>query len=502
MSIDLLQEKIRKLKNPTMVGLDPILELIPEHIKKAAYAEYIRDCLGKASNAAEEYKDLYKFVRAAFKKYPTLKLRGILGNCSVQIAQLYSGNSDDWFFEFYLDRAISLLGDIKSEYEEQFAKNISAITLKDLEEYYLMFSSVSSLCFLNAIYCERKNDMDGAEKYILEGVEAAEYSAKHFIEDYDTQLTLVRAYSNAAKCYIKKKDFGKAEEYINLGLPKAAEIGEVTHSLYAGELVVSLRMLKALVYSEQGQQEKELECYLENVKNMEMSSLTPSMMGTLCLNYDKVVDISYERGDYSLCAAIAEKCFMLYSKILSEADFAKVQDRLVKILAKSRAKLGEAEAATELAIASFKAKNSAFQQYPSDKTALEHSESLYFLADIYYELRNYAVAAETYDKGLLFSKTVMMSYPDVGEINLENVVRAYGFMAKAYAKLGKKSDALHSIKKGVTIRKRVYKDLGSATSGEKYAACYEVFGEVYEILGKPKDAKSCYEKAAEIRKKL
>ena len=32
MSIDVLQEKIRKMKNPTMVGIDPILELIPEHM--------------------------------------------------------------------------------------------------------------------------------------------------------------------------------------------------------------------------------------------------------------------------------------------------------------------------------------------------------------------------------------------------------------------------------------------------------------------------------------
>jgi hypothetical protein len=40
MSIDILQEKIRKMKNPSMVGLDPILELIPEYVKQEAYEKY------------------------------------------------------------------------------------------------------------------------------------------------------------------------------------------------------------------------------------------------------------------------------------------------------------------------------------------------------------------------------------------------------------------------------------------------------------------------------
>lgn len=52
MSIDLLQEKIRKLKNPTMVGLDPILELIPKHIKQEAFAAFGENLKG----AAEAYR--------------------------------------------------------------------------------------------------------------------------------------------------------------------------------------------------------------------------------------------------------------------------------------------------------------------------------------------------------------------------------------------------------------------------------------------------------------
>lgn len=52
MSIDILQEKIRKFKNPTMVGLDPILALIPEYIKKNAYASFGQTLAG----AAEAYR--------------------------------------------------------------------------------------------------------------------------------------------------------------------------------------------------------------------------------------------------------------------------------------------------------------------------------------------------------------------------------------------------------------------------------------------------------------
>jgi len=39
MSVDVLQDKIRKLKNPSMLGLDPTPELIPEWLKQEAFAE-------------------------------------------------------------------------------------------------------------------------------------------------------------------------------------------------------------------------------------------------------------------------------------------------------------------------------------------------------------------------------------------------------------------------------------------------------------------------------
>ncbi len=40
MSMDILQQKIRQKKNPTVAGLDPRLEYIPRHLLDAAYAKY------------------------------------------------------------------------------------------------------------------------------------------------------------------------------------------------------------------------------------------------------------------------------------------------------------------------------------------------------------------------------------------------------------------------------------------------------------------------------
>ena len=54
MAIDQLQEKIRKLKNPVMVGLDPYLPILPQHIIKDAFAAHGQTLRG----AAEAY---YRF---------------------------------------------------------------------------------------------------------------------------------------------------------------------------------------------------------------------------------------------------------------------------------------------------------------------------------------------------------------------------------------------------------------------------------------------------------
>ena len=72
MSIDVLQEKIRQMKNPTMLGLDPIQEMIPEHILADAYAEHGETLRG----LAQAYLVFSKGVLDALKEtVPAVKIQ-------------------------------------------------------------------------------------------------------------------------------------------------------------------------------------------------------------------------------------------------------------------------------------------------------------------------------------------------------------------------------------------------------------------------------------------
>ena len=59
--INTLTEKIKKLEAPIVVGLDPTMKFVPEHIKKQAFAEYgetrkgaAEACLLYTSDAADD----------------------------------------------------------------------------------------------------------------------------------------------------------------------------------------------------------------------------------------------------------------------------------------------------------------------------------------------------------------------------------------------------------------------------------------------------------------
>ena len=72
MAMDVLQEKIRKLKNPSMVGLDPILSMIPAHIRKEAFHEYGETLRG----AAEAYRVFCCGIMDALQdKVPAVKIQ-------------------------------------------------------------------------------------------------------------------------------------------------------------------------------------------------------------------------------------------------------------------------------------------------------------------------------------------------------------------------------------------------------------------------------------------
>ncbi|MCC8160644.1 MAG: orotidine-5'-phosphate decarboxylase [Oscillospiraceae bacterium] len=83
MSVDLLVQKIKEKGNPSVAGLDPKLEYVPEYIKKKAYAEYGQNLKG-ASEAIWEYNKglidaIYDVVPAVKPQSAFYEMYGLCG---------------------------------------------------------------------------------------------------------------------------------------------------------------------------------------------------------------------------------------------------------------------------------------------------------------------------------------------------------------------------------------------------------------------------------------
>ena len=48
MSFDVLQDRIRELKNPTVAGLDPRIEYVPAHLQEESFAQFGQTLEGAA----------------------------------------------------------------------------------------------------------------------------------------------------------------------------------------------------------------------------------------------------------------------------------------------------------------------------------------------------------------------------------------------------------------------------------------------------------------------
>lgn len=83
MSVDLLVEKIKAKGNPSVAGLDPKLEYVPEYIRKKAYKEYGQNLKG-ASEAIWEYNKglidaIYDVVPAVKPQSAFYEMYGLCG---------------------------------------------------------------------------------------------------------------------------------------------------------------------------------------------------------------------------------------------------------------------------------------------------------------------------------------------------------------------------------------------------------------------------------------
>ncbi len=88
MSMDVLQEKIRQKKNPTVAGLDPRLDYIPQHILDEAYAKYGKNLQG----AAEAYRLFCRGLIDALKDVvPAVKPQSayfeVLGSAGIAVLE-------------------------------------------------------------------------------------------------------------------------------------------------------------------------------------------------------------------------------------------------------------------------------------------------------------------------------------------------------------------------------------------------------------------------------
>lgn len=88
MSMDVLQEKIRRKKNPTVAGLDPKLEYIPQHLIDEAFAKYGQTLEG----AAEAYRLFSRgLIDALCDVVPAVKPQSayyeVLGSAGIRVLE-------------------------------------------------------------------------------------------------------------------------------------------------------------------------------------------------------------------------------------------------------------------------------------------------------------------------------------------------------------------------------------------------------------------------------
>ena len=112
MSIDVLQEKIRKCKNPVMVGLDPYLPILPQHIIADAYAQHGQTLRGAAA-AYERF--CTELIDALKGLVPAVKLQSAcfeaLGADGIAVMQRISHYAKTCGYYVLID---SMRGDIGS----------------------------------------------------------------------------------------------------------------------------------------------------------------------------------------------------------------------------------------------------------------------------------------------------------------------------------------------------------------------------------------------------
>lgn len=126
MSIDVLQERIRKLKNPVMVGLDPYLPILPPHIVSEAFEEYGQTLRG----AAEAY---YRFCAELLDRLadivPAVKIQSAcfeaLGADGIAQMQRITGYAKERGYYVLVDSMRADVGNVAEIYAQAMFGSVS-----------------------------------------------------------------------------------------------------------------------------------------------------------------------------------------------------------------------------------------------------------------------------------------------------------------------------------------------------------------------------------------
>ena len=117
MSIDALQAKIRKLKNPSMIGLDPTVELLPPHLLEEAYRTH-----GQSLEALAAAYEIFcgEILQALQGLVPAVKVQSYcfdaLGSCGIAAMQRLLRQAQRLGFYVMMDANYSSVGHISQLY--------------------------------------------------------------------------------------------------------------------------------------------------------------------------------------------------------------------------------------------------------------------------------------------------------------------------------------------------------------------------------------------------
>lgn len=117
MSVDMLQTKIRKRKNPSMIGLDPTIELLPPHLLQQTYQQYGESLEALAAAYEIFCGDILQALRGVV---PAIKLQSYcfaaLGSCGIAVMQRLLQKATALGFYVMLDANYSSVGHISQLY--------------------------------------------------------------------------------------------------------------------------------------------------------------------------------------------------------------------------------------------------------------------------------------------------------------------------------------------------------------------------------------------------